>query len=312
VGKLSAGNLIQIPAMGFGVAIPIVNSAITTNGSAVLSDHDLCGIFSGKITDFNQITDAGNLTPGPITVGYDSGASGVSLALTNHLAEVCTSADSAITFSATTEFASLFGTVPSNFSGNLGTWGVANYLASLSGTAVTSAVGYVTPIYTSLIANNAVILSNGQRSPLLVASVVRGKTAELPTEANIAAALGAPTLGVNLDPPGDATAGMNPALWAPSIAVTKSGYPIAGYAYIVLAQCYAQANVKDALVAFLKDHFNKAEYRNIQIANGFAPLPNGAATGQWRTAVVDDLLENTNGWNINIGNATACSGLAGR
>lgn len=312
VGQPAAGNLIQIPVMGFGVAIPIVNAAITANGGVALSDHDLCGIFSGKITDFKLITDAGNLTPGPITVAYDSGISGVTLALTNHLAEVCTPADSAITFSATSDFASLFGTVPSNFSGSSGTAGVANYLAGLSGTTVTSAVGYVTPVYTSLIANNEVALSNGQVSPLLVASVFRGKSAELPTEANIEAGLNAPKTGTNLTPPNNAVDAGNPALWASSVAVTKAGYPIVGYTYFVVAACYAQQSVTHAVVSFLKDHFNNVEFRNIQIAHGFAPLPNGAATGKWRTIVVDNLLENTNGWDINIGNATACSGLAGR
>lgn len=85
-----------------------------------------------------------------------------------------------------------------------------------------------------------------------------------------------------------------------------------GYTYFVVAACYARPDIARAVVAFLKDHFTKLEYQNIQIANGFAPLPDALETGQWRTAVVDNRLENTNEWGTNIGNTNACSSVAGR
>ena len=134
VGQPFSGNFIQIPSMGYGVAIPVVNPAVSKNGGATLSDNDLCGIFSGKLTDFSQITDAGVIWSGPITVTYyASQGQGITFTLTDHLNTVCNSSNSNIMFTAQFSFASEFSSnhvpVPSNFVALSGSAGIADYLA---------------------------------------------------------------------------------------------------------------------------------------------------------------------------------------
>jgi phosphate transport system substrate-binding protein len=314
VGQPTAGNLIQIPSMGYGVAIPVVNSAVATNGAVTLSDGDLCGIFSGLITDFSQITDAGTLTPGPITVAYRSDSAGITLTLTYHLNGVCTSANSAITFQGVENFATLFSlnnvAIPGNFIGLTESAGIANYLAGLSGTAVTSAIGYLTPDYTSLV-TSPVTLSNALPSPLLVAGVYQGRAKELPTAAAIETALAHPKMGVSLTPPTTEVEGANPAAWFPLIQTTSKGYPIVGYTAFDFAQCYRDKGVSKGIVAFLKAHYGTGSPKTTQIDSGFAQVESS-----FRTAIKNHILANTNTgtgvWNDNIGNPTACYELFGR
>ncbi len=312
VGQPFSGNFIQIPSMGYGVAIPVVNPAVSKNGGATLSDNDLCGIFSGKLTDFSQITDAGVTWSGPITVTYyASQGQGITFTLTDHLNTVCNSSNSNIMFTAQFSFASEFSSnhvpVPSNFVALSGSAGIADYLAGLSGTSVTSAVGYLTPDYTSLVPTSPVTLSNGLPSPLLVAAVFRGKTKELPYSTAIGAGLNKPATGVNLVPPSNAGEGANPSSWFPLIATTKAGYPIVGYTAFDFAQCYASPKVSDGILAFLKAHYGTGSPLTTQINNGFAPVAKSFAA-----AIKKNILADSNSWNDNIENTTACAELAGR
>ena len=314
VGQPFSGNFIQIPSMGYGAAIPIVNPAVSKNGGATLSDNDLCGIFSGKLTDFSQITDAGVTWSGPITVTYyASQGEGITFTLTDHLSAVCTAMNSNITFIAATSLASEFSynhvPVPSNFVALNGSGGIADYLAGLSGTSVTSAVGYLTPDYTSLVSTSPVTLSNGLPSPLLVAGVFRGTTKELPTSSAIGAGLNHPATGENLVPPTSAAAGANPTLWLPVIQTTSAGYPIVGYTAFDFAQCYNSPHqkVSAGILAFLKAHYGTGSPLTTQIDNGFAPIAKSFAA-----AIKKNILANSNDWNDNIENLTACSELQGR
>jgi len=308
-GQPAAANLIQLPSLGYGLAIPMVNAAMTKNGGATLSDADLCGIFSGKITNFSQITDAGiTLTPGTITVVYQSGDADNSFQLTWHLNAVCTSANSAVTFTATSNFASLFTTLPANFVAASGARGAANTLASLSGTTITSAAGYLTPEYTSLFPASPVRLSNNNPSPLFVAALYQGKAKLLPTATNVIAGLAHPATGAALTAPSTPPAGANPVNWVPLISTTSSGYPIVGYTTLLAAQCYSFTDhaSSTALTAFLKKHYGTG-WVSLQKENGFVPV-----TKTFLTAIKANILANTNGWNINIGNTTACAELEGR
>jgi hypothetical protein len=289
----------------------VVNSAVTTNGGVTFSENDLCGIFSGKITDFSQITDAGTLTPGTITVAYRTDSAATTLTLTSYLNAVCTSANSAIRFMAVENFATLFSenqvAIPGNFIGLTGVAGVADYLASLSGTAVTSAIGYLTPDYTSLVTTSPVTLSNGLPSPLLVAGVYQGKAKDLPTASAIETALEHPASGANLTPPTNAAEGANPASWLPLIQTTSKGYPMVGYIAFDFVQCYQNPNVSKGILAFLKTHYGTGSGKTAQIDSGFAQVESS-----FRTAIKQHILANTGGWNDNIGNPTACAGLFGR
>jgi ABC-type phosphate transport system substrate-binding protein len=309
-GQPAAGNLIQVPSMGVGVGIPVQNSAVTGNGTLILNDNDLCGVFSGKITDFSQLTlGAGSVTPtsGTITVDVRSDGSGTTFLLTNHLSAVCTNSNSAITFSATTTFANLFpnATLPGNFVASKGSSGVAAALVSQS-----SAIGYLSPDFTTLDPNSGATPKN----TLVVAAVLNGKTAFTPTTKNITAALERPVLGSNLTPPTNATEGANPSAYVPLIQTASTGYPIVGYTTFDLAQCYADKTVSAGLIAFLNDHYTNNSYLSIENNNGFVALTNSGAT-KFLAVVRQHILSNKNtkpAWNVDIEDKTACKGLPGR
>ena len=320
-GQSAAGNLIQLPAVGTAQTAIIVDTNVTSNGQLELSDNDLCGIFSGLITDFSQITDSGTFKPAPgvFKLAYRSDSSGSTFILTNHLATVCNSSNSkaGVTFSAVTTFANLFtslGGISSVIPNAVGlplASGIANYLAGLSNGPIPQAIGYDSPDWTSIAPNSAALLSNGQNSNLLVASVFNGKKAYLPTTANIIAALAHAVKGSNLTPPSTAAQGANPALWVPVIGQASTGYPVVGYSTIDLAQCYADKNVTSTIKGFLTDHYSNASYLTIQSNNGLVSVSKSGAA-KFLQVIKADILANKKKWNTDIGDAAACKGLAGR
>jgi len=322
-GQAASGNLIQIPSLGTGETIVIDNTAISKNGQLVLTDSDLCGVFSGKITNFNQLTlGTGSVTPtaGPITVVYRSDSSGATFILTNHLSAVCqtgATGNSNIAFTATTTFATLFpsgnvGAVIPQSIGEAGSSGVANYLAGLtSAGTITSAIGYVSPDWTSIPPAPAALLSNGQTSPLVVAAIQNGKRAYLPTTTSIELGLSHPLQGSNLTPPSTAAQGAQTSAWIPVIQQTSTGYPIVGYSTLDFAQCYATKAISTGLIAFLKLHYTNAAYTTIQANNGLAQIANAGAS-KFLAAVQKNILANKNGWQTDIGDKAVCGKLAGR
>ncbi len=328
-GQSASGNLIQLPSVGTGTAITVNNTAITKNGQLTLSDSDLCGVFSGLITNWSQITDSAR-TPaaGVITVVYRTDSAAPSFLLTNHLASVCTSAntEAGVTFTGTTTFATLF---KGNNSGGVITGGplasavgeklnngVANYLAGLSNGPITSAIGYLAPDWTSIITTSGETLSNGKRSTVLVAALKgSGTTAYTPTVNNIKTGLLNPGAGAtNTTPPTTPLAGANPTLWVPVVPVVTTGYPIVGYGTFDLPQCYANSTIASGVISFLTAHYKTAGYLTIQKNNGLVPLSN-TPSSDFVTVILQHITTNaTKGgvWNDNIENATACTGKAGR
>jgi len=328
-GAAVSGNLIQIPSMGVGVSFPIVNAKIKKNGEAALNDHDLCNIFTGGFTNWNQTSAASKFTAGTITVVFRSDGSGTSFLLLNHLATVCTGASAppaGVTLSATTNFATIFPTTqggifqkpigiggvtyytPSNFVGESGSSGIANYLSGLGGATVTSATAYLTPDFTTIDPNSNAVLSNGAKSALVVAGVVNATngTAYTPTNANITAGLANAATGQFLTPP-TGTNLSNPSAYVPLIETTKSGYPVVGYTTFDYAQCYLNAKIGTSIVKFTTDHFATAAYKTDQTNNGFIPLANTKAAGFY-TVVKNNILTNAGKQNLNIDNPTACKG----
>jgi ABC-type phosphate transport system substrate-binding protein len=319
-GQSYAGNLIQLPSMGVGVSIPVNDTNISGNGQATFSDADLCGIFSGLITDFSQITDSATApAAGQFKLVYRSDGSGTTFILTSHLNAVCTTGNTkaGVSFTATTTFASLFtglggiSTVIPNSVAETGSSGIANYMAGLSNGAVPQAIGYISPDFTTVDPNSFATLQNGQPSPLVVAAVFNGSTPVLPTTTQISAALAHPTLGTNLTPPTNATQGANPALWVPLIQTASEGYPIVGYTTFDFAQCYSDPTVQASVLKFLKDHYNVAPYTTDQTDNGFVRVDKSGAKS-FLTTISADILANKKGWNTNIGNTTVCPTVHGR
>jgi phosphate transport system substrate-binding protein len=319
-GQTAAGNLVQIPSLGTGEAIVINDTNVTANGQVTLSDNDLCGIFSGKITDFSQITDSATKpAAGVFKFVYRTDSAAPTYLITNHLSAVCNASNSkaGVTFTATTTFANLFtslggiNAVIPNAVGESLNQGVANYLAGLSNGVVPQAIGYVSPDWTTLTPNSPEVLSNGQPSPLLVAALLNGKKTYLPTTTNVTLALSHVSNGVNTTPPSTAAQGANPLLWIPVIKQVSTGYPIVGYGTFDLAECYSSKPISKGILAFLKDHYSNASYKTIQGNNAEVPIANSGAS-KFLATVNKNIIANANAWNINIGNATACTGKAGR
>jgi hypothetical protein len=318
-GQSAAGNLIQLPAMGTGLAIVVNDTNITKNGKAQLSDSDLCEIFSGGYTDFSQITDSGTKpAAGTITLVYRADSAGNTFSLTNHLAAVCTAANTAtgVTFSATSSFSTLFSSISTQLPNGLAVpnlAAMANTLAGLSSSgALPQAIGYISPDWTSVdSATSSAKLSNGEPSPLIVASLFNNNKAWLPTSAAIKTALTHVSKANLFNPPSTAAQGANPALWVPVIQTVSSGYPIVTYTTIEVAQCYANPTLQAGIIAFLKDHYNLASFKTIQGNNGLVSVTNSGAV-TFLAAIRNNILANKNGWYTDIGDATACAGKAGR
>jgi ABC-type phosphate transport system substrate-binding protein len=331
-GQPAAGNLIQLPSMGVGIAIPVVNTLVTTNGGITLTDSDLCGIFSGKITNWNQTSAYGTgksagktLAAGAITVVYRSDGSGTSFLLLNHFSSACTTTNSNFKFpiSPSTSFASVFSTVPSNFVGESGSQGVAGELSGLNG-AVTSAIGYISPDFTDLYYSTTnAVLSNGAKSKLYVAAVkaTGSSKAFTPTLANVTTGLNLvtkvnTTLGGPTTPPATAAAGANPQNWVPLPITVSTGYPIVGYTTFDVAQCYASPSIAAGIINFLKNHYASTTSYATQMANnGFVTIAKSGAK-VFPAAILDRILGNVGGpklaWNININNPITCTGKIGR
>jgi len=292
----TTGPLIQLPTFGTPITIPFNLTAAgqTANGAVVFNDDQLCGIFSGKITAYDGLTIAtgGTAPTGPIKVIYRSDNSGTTFLLTQHLAAVCTAANSNITFSATQGFATLFGgTPPSNFAGANGSSGVQAAVLATDG-----AMGYLSPDFTQVAPS-----LNGNSSFPFAASVINHNdgVTYLPTSTNARNALGTPPA------PSSAADLKDPTKFVPAAPDPSSGYPIVGFTTWEVAQCYADANTGNAIKGFLNGLYgNPALIFNLSQA-GFTQVP-GALT----RAVTRNLLSNAGSGagklNIDIQNPAVC------
>ncbi|WP_199540853.1 substrate-binding domain-containing protein [Paraburkholderia kururiensis] len=320
----NSGPLIQIPYVVTPITIPLVNAPAVTSAttpqttpnqahSIALDDDDLCGIFSGKLTNWNQVknpeTGATYNVNSPITVLYRADNSGTTELLTRHLAAVCTTANTAsgvtfvdsLTFANTSAFPS---GVPSNFVSATGSGGVRSALLTIqSSSGSPAAVAYLSPAYTNTFLAPS---SSSASSQLQVASLfnARNSTYYAPTAANATMAMGSSSIA---SPTG--TAAADPTQWAPisgtnytALANPASGYPVSGMSQIILSQCYADANVTKAVLDFLYDHYTNATFASVVHGNGFDTVSPNLQTG----IVADFLTANRN--KLNIGNPTVCSG----
>ncbi|AOJ42384.1 phosphate ABC transporter substrate-binding protein [Burkholderia lata] len=319
------GPLIQIPYIVTPITIPVVNGPAvtstttpqTTPGEAhsiALNDDDLCGIFSGRITDWagtvlgtnapiNPETGSPYTTiSSPITVVYSSDGSGTTELLTRHLATVCTTANTSwqATFVDSLTFTASFPSgMPSNFIAAAGDGGVRRQLASYASAGM-AAVAYLAPNYTNtFLAPSSTVVTSAGALQLPVASLVNAKnsTYYAPTYANASTALGSVT------PPASKLAASNQANWVPNAGNPASGYPVSGTSQIILSQCYKDATVKTAVHDFLNSHYTNASFASIIHGNGFDTVPSN-----YQRAISNDFLSNASTWNLDIGNTSVCTG----
>lgn len=327
-GLNQAGPILQIATFGTPITIPFnltpVSPAgqLTKNGSMTLNDTQLCGIFSGKIVSWSDSALTGIVTTvrrgvttpatlsGPITVVYRSDGSGTSALFTAHLAAVCTKGgNSNISFTSTQTFANLFNNatlgnpaMPSNWIGASGSGNVqANIGPQINGSVnngngTSGSIGYLSPDYTQ-----AAPATLGGKFPPVAYLVNQdsGSTTPVPPDyTNTTAALATFPLASDL------SKGTN---YVPARARPNAGYPIAGYTTMIMPVCYSFANnnVVNALYDFIGQTITASvpDYVALLQSQGFVQI-SGALQG----AINDNIVNNNNGYNIDLQDANICQG----
>jgi phosphate transport system substrate-binding protein len=281
------GPLIQVPSVATSVAIPF-NKAGTANVD--LSVNQLCGVFSGRLTDWSQITGSGRT--GAINVVYRNESSGTTELFTRFLNAKCAETG---TFAVTTSFASSYsGGLPAGAVPAVTSQGVMDALNAVDGR-----ITYMSPDYAA---------------PTLAGLDDATKVAKVagvsPAPANVSAAIAAvavPT-AANLS---------NPNAWVPVFAATTNpsdpsvvaypttGYPILGFTNLVFSQCYADATQTTQVRAFFNRHYGALAANNNDAAissNRFVPLPSA-----WKTAVRNSFVTASSG--LSIGNTSVCNAI---
>lgn len=324
----SGGQFAQIPMAVYPLAIPLKNSRVGRNGAVSFTYADLCGIFSGKITRWEQTSAAAKLSPGVISVMYHQGKAAATLALTRFLASVCRAGpggNSLLTFSATLDFLSLFpgGAVPIFFSGRIGNQGVADAVNTTAGS-----IGYGPSQYTSIA---PVPAAPSPGSPpytgLFVASVtnaISGKSF-LPNQAGVKGAVLKPGAGAtNTRPPTTAAAAAIQSNWVPTDPSAVDGYPIWNVVTWDVASCYAGGTASTGrgtkIRDFLRDYFRSPSdplydpaYNMILTNAGLYPMSTFGTTANWPAAILGTFVTNTAPRNFNLSISGAqCAGVLPR
>ncbi|WLE63275.1 substrate-binding domain-containing protein [Burkholderia plantarii] len=317
----SSGPLIQIPYIVTAITIPVVNNGQTITStttpqttpgqshSIALNDNDLCGVFSGKLTNWNQVTNpetgSAYSTSAPIKVVYRTDGSGTTELLTRHLSQVCstgTGGNSNVSFVDSLTFTDSFhgAALPSNFTGASGSGGVRAAITNASG----ATVAYLSPDYTNtFLAPSSSVTTSAGAAQLQVASLVNAQDGVYyaPTYQNATTAIG--TVAA---PAGQQAT--NPLNWVPAAGNPTSGYPVAGTSQIIVSQCYKDPNVTSAVSIFLSTHYTNSGFAAIIHGNGFDTVPSS-----YLSAIQSDFLGSGNSLNLNIGNGNVCTGsVAGR
>ncbi|WP_246794578.1 PstS family phosphate ABC transporter substrate-binding protein [Burkholderia perseverans] len=308
------GALIQIPYVVMPVAIAVANTGSvtglatpqTTPGqthSIALNDDDLCGIFSGKLTNWNQVInpETGAVYPNnaPLTVLYRTDGSGETELLTRHLSQICSTTNTAtgVVFQDSLMLADSFGsTMPANFLGVAGDSAVRSALTSATG----ATIRYLSPAYTNtFLAPTSSITTSASAGQLQVVSLQNSHDGQYyaPTYANATTAIGP------IVPPQTKADASNPLNWVKDSGNPVVGYPVSGTSQIILSQCYRDPNVTQAMVVFLATHYTSASNAPLIHGNGFDTIrPN------FVTAILDDFLTDTSTYDLNIGNSGKCTG----
>jgi ABC-type phosphate transport system substrate-binding protein len=281
-----------VPSVATSVAIPF-NKTGTANVD--LSVAQLCGVFAGTLTDWNQITGSGR--SGPITVTYRAESSGTTELFTRFLNAKCPTAVPAVpgTFAITTNFASSY---------SLGL--PAGAVAATGSQAVMDAVNAAQGRITYMSPDYAATTLAGLDDATKVARVAGVS----PAPANVSAAIAAVTVPA-------AANRANPNAWVPVFAATTNpsdpsvvaypttGYPILGFTNVIFSQCYADATQTTQVRDFFTRHYNAtaASSNDAAItANRFVPLP-----GAWKSAIRGSFLTASNA--LSIGNTNVCNSV---
>ena len=316
LGAAQGGPLIQIPMLGTPITLAFnLPDPLSRSGRLTLTDDQICRIFSGNVTNWNQLTNAATsaLPSLAIRPTYRSDGSGTTFLLTSHLAAVCNGTAGAIgpagaiTFSGVQTFASLYPSGSLNPTGVLGYFlggaqssgvqaqiGINALNAGGTATGTSGAIGYLSPDYTTVAPANST-LTNTFPPVAGVVNSISGATV-LPNTANTSAAL---NTGNSQVPTGTALA--DPRLWVPSTPNPSVGYPIVGYTVWVFPTCYQTTNAEASVRTYVNQLISSSTYRNVILNNGFIP-----PVTSLRTAINTHLLSESSA-GVNIGNRATCA-----
>jgi phosphate transport system substrate-binding protein len=319
--------IIQIPmfATPITIAYNLTGTSFATDGALELTDNDLGLIFTGQVVNFNdpRLSQNANgvvLPNQAITVIYRSDGSGTSNIFTTHLANVlnngtfghfgtanfaqgapypqvtANSVVPALPGTGTNTFSTVFtsngASVPANFTGASGSGGVQAAIQATVGT-----IGYLSPDYTDIAP------ANGGVGPTVAAVALNptGGAAPayvLPTPTAVKTALGSAAL------PATQAQLQNQQNFSPLVPVpTAAGsYPIAGYTYWFLSQCYLSQTQTNDIRTFLTAYFGQAAYGSLVSSAGFSPLSSNSGLGK----TITTYIAKTNAANVDIGNVNVC------
>ena len=287
------GKLIQVPSVATSVAIPF-NKAGTA--AVNLSVNQLCGVFSGRLTNWNQITGSGRT--GAIKVVYRSESSGTTELFTRFLNAKCSEAKA---FAITTTFSSSYGNVANSVpAGAVAATGSQGVMTALN--ATDGGITYMSPDYT------ATTLA-GLDDATKVAKVAGVS----PAPANVSAAIGQIPAPTEARADGSFIDATNQDNWVPVFAATASGpatfaypttgYPILGFTNLIFSQCYADPTQTTQVQDFFLQHFGAFNSNDAAINdNRFVPLPSN-----WKQAITDTFATVSSGQGI--GNTSVCNGI---
>lgn len=292
------GKLIQVPSVATSVAIPFRKS-----GASVvdLSVKELCGVFSGRVTDWSGISGAGRT--GPIKVVYRSESSGTTELFTRFLNAKCTTEPG--TFAVTPIFANSYSLGLTPLVGAVAATGSEGVMAALNDTTVDE--GRITYMSPDFAAPTLAGLEDGTKVARVGKDVVNGQpvVGKSPSADNVTAAINAVPV------PAVANRG-NPDAWVPVfgpantagvVAYPTSGYPILGFTNLIFSQCYANATQTSQVRDFFTKHYGQSVNNDVAIkANAFVPLPDA-----WKAAVRTTFLTASNA--LSIGKTDVCNNV---
>lgn len=298
------GPALQLPVLVTSVVIPFNQTGLTIvnapppQGSSglMLSRNNLCGIFSGAITDWADArlgADNGgtplSATSLPIKLVYRHEGSGITLLLSNALITQCGGSSypmpTAWGAASTIYFAHNAATLPANFydeqtltSGETGGDGIADAVA-----ATTGAISYDSPDYAlpyGVTGHTASPTANLQNQHSVSAGGAPVFTP--PSQAGTAAIMASAT------PP---AANSSAAAWGSAGIVANptgmTAYPIGGFSWLLPYSCYHEVATLDALITGTVGLYkfiwgtgtDATTVSAILETHGFAPLPSA-----WLTA----------------------------
>jgi phosphate transport system substrate-binding protein len=237
-----AADVIPLASTSVAVAYNPTDTGLKSTTKLKLSTAELCGIFTGTITNWDQLTQTGTkFANEPITVVVRSDGSGTTFLFSNSLNAQCSTFNSVtggVGLGAASSQAPVW---PASFVAEKGSGGIQGEVESKDGS-----IGYLSPSYTNLFtpapAPSAALVENAKGNY------------EQPTIAGTTAGIKGPyeSTGPCGTFMGTTTCYPNPVanqyLYVDNPSTASGAYPIVGFTFGYFYQCSDVANTTTALV----------------------------------------------------------------